>query len=151
MESEAWAVAEMTADHISQIAALEKACFSDPWTEDAFVYELENPLSLWLVFLDGETVAGYVGSQTVLDEADIMNVAVHPEYRRRGIAKALLIELERRLEENGVVTLALEVRASNDPAIRLYEKLGYTLAGVRKNYYFHPKEDALILKKQLHP
>ena len=96
-------------------------------------------------------MAGYVGSQTVLDEADLMNVAVHPAYRRKGIAQALLNELERRLEENGVVTVALEVRASNDSAIRLYEKLGYSLAGIRKNYYFKPKEDALILKKQLHP
>ena len=137
--------------HISQIAALERACFSDPWTEDAFLYELENPLSLWLAALDGETVAGYIGSQAVLDEADIMNVAVHPSYRRRGIAKALLQELERCLSEKGVEILALEVRASNEPAIRLYNQLGYTLAGIRKNYYFHPKEDALILKKHLHP
>lgn len=135
--------------HIPQITALEQACFSDPWTAEAFAYELENPLSLWLVALDGETVAGYVGSQAVLDEADIMNVAVHPAYRRRGIAGALLSELERRLAENGVLTLALEVRASNEPAIALYTKLGYSQVGLRKNYYFHPREDALILKKTL--
>ncbi len=151
MDNGQWTVARMTAGHIPQIAALEKACFSDPWTEDAFVYELDNPLSLWLTALDGETVAGYVGSQSVFEEADIMNVAVHPAYRRQGIGEALLCELERRLAEDGVETLALEVRVSNQPAISLYEKLGYSQAGLRKNYYFHPKEDALILKKRIKP
>ena len=144
-------LAVMQKEHIPQIAALERACFSDPWSERSFASELENPLSLWLVALSGETVTGYIGSQQMLDEADIMNVAVHPDCRRQGIADALLEELERRLAENGVRILALEVRASNAPAIALYEKRGYTQAGLRKNYYFHPREDALILKKQLHP
>ena len=135
--------------HIGQIAALERLCFSDPWSERSFASELENPLSLWLVALDGETVAGYVGSQSVLDEADVMNVAVHPAYRRQGIASALLAELERQLAQNGVGTLALEVRVSNSAAIALYTGRGYAQAGLRKNYYHHPKEDALILKKSV--
>lgn len=150
MESGKWKmIVPMEASHIPQIAALERACFSDPWSERSFASELENPLSLWLVALDGDTVAGYIGSQTVLDEADIMNVAVHPDYRRQRIADSLLSAMERRLAENGVRILALEVRASNAPAIALYEKRGYTQAGLRKNYYFHPREDALILKKNL--
>ena len=135
--------------HIGQIAALERLCFSDPWSERSFASELENPLSLWLVALDGETVAGYVGSQSVLDEADVMNVAVHPAYRRQRIASALLAELERQLAQNGVATLALEVRVSNSAAIALYTGRGYVQAGLRKNYYHHPKEDALILKKSV--
>ena len=139
----------MTREHIPQIAELEQACFSDPWSERSFASELENPLSLWLVACDGETVAGYAGAQAVLDEADVMNVAVRPEDRRRGIARALLLELEQRLAERGVQTLALEVRASNEAAIALYEGLDFEQAGLRKNYYFHPKEDALILKKQV--
>lgn len=139
----------MQPEHIPQIAALERECFSDPWSEQSFRSELGNPLSLWLVALDGETVAGYAGSQAVLDEADVMNVAVHPAFRRQGIAEALLKELEQRLFAGGVHTVALEVRASNEQAIALYHKLGYAQAGLRKNYYFHPKEDALILKKSV--
>ena len=139
----------MTREHIPQIAELEQACFSDPWSDRSFLSELENPLSLWLVALDGEAVAGDAGAQAVLDEADVMNVAVRPEDRRRGIARALLLELEQRLAERGVQTLALEVRASNEAAIALYEGLDFEQAGLRKNYYFHPKEDALILKKQV--
>ena len=142
-------IAALQKEHLPQVAALEKACFSDPWSTESFACELENPLSLWLVALDGETVAGYVGSQSVFDEADIMNVAVRTEYRRRGVARALLLELERRLAQNCVTTVALEVRASNEPARRLYAALGYAQAGLRKNYYFHPKEDALILKKSI--
>ena len=77
-------IAHMTAEHVPQVAALEKVCFSDPWSEKSVASELENPLSCWLVALDGETVAGYVGSQTVLDETDMMNIAVHPDFRRQG-------------------------------------------------------------------
>ena len=134
--------------HVPQIAELETVCFSDPWIEASIRSELDNPLSLWLVAMDGENVAGYVGSQTVIDESDIMNVAVAPAYRRRGIAGALLTELQKRLCANGVHSLTLEVRASNSPAIALYEALGYVQVGRRPNYYHKPKEDALILRKE---
>lgn len=143
-----WTIVPMRAEHVPQVAALERCCFSDPWSENSVASELTNPLSLWLVALDGETVAGYVGSQTVLDQADILNVAVSPDYRRRGIAGALLESLRIRLEEKDVCQLTLEVRVSNEPAIRLYENLGYVQVGLRRNYYFKPKEDALILRKE---
>ncbi len=140
-------IEQMTPCHISQIAALEKLCFSDPWPEAAIASELDNPLSLWLVAVEGERLAGYVGSQTVVDESDMMNIAVHPDFRRRGIAEALVTALVTGLDARGSRCLALEVRASNAPAIALYEKLGFSQAGLRKNYYRNPKEDALILKK----
>lgn len=141
-------IVPMTEEHVAQVAELEKFCFSDPWSENSVRSELENPLSLWLVALEGESVAGYVGSQTVLDEADIMNVAVSPANRRKGVARALLTALQTLLSGQGVHSLTLEVRASNDPAIALYEALGYVQVGRRPNYYHKPKEDALILRKE---
>lgn len=138
----------MTAAHVSQVAALEKECFSDPWSEKSVASELQNDLALWLVALDGETVAGYVGSQTVLGETDMMNVAVHPDYRRRGIAEKIVTTLVAELKKRGSHCLTLEVRQSNAPARALYEKLGFAHIGTRKNYYRNPREDGLILRKE---
>ncbi|MBQ5748758.1 MAG: ribosomal protein S18-alanine N-acetyltransferase [Oscillospiraceae bacterium] len=138
----------MTKDHVAQIAELEKRCFSDPWSETSIASELDNPLSLWFVAEQSGTVLGYVGSQSVLDEADMMNIAVCPEARRQGIALALVEALERALRHKGVIALTLEVRASNLPAKTLYEKIGFSEVGRRKNYYYHPTEDACILKKE---
>ena len=140
----------MTAPDVLQVAALERACFSDPWPEQVIARELENELSLWLVAAEGETVLGYVGSQTVLGEADMMNLAVDAEHRRQGIAAALVRALCAALRaEEGAEVLTLEVRESNEAAIRLYDALGFTEIGRRPNYYFHPKEDARILRKDL--
>ena len=138
----------MNEAHVAQIAQLEKRCFSDPWSENSIRSELTGRLSLWVVALDGDTFAGYIGSQRVLGESDMMNVEVAPEYRRRGIAQALILELIRRLSQQGNRSLMLEVRASNTPAITLYHKLGFAQVGRRPNYYRNPKEDALILRKE---
>lgn len=142
-------IEKMNERHVAQIAALEKLCFSDPWSEGSIASELNNPLSLWLVALDGEQVAGYIGSQSVMGESDMMNVAVHPDCRRQGIAEALIKELQQQLQALGNNCLTLEVRASNESAIALYEKLNFEQVGRRPNYYRHPKEDALILRKEL--
>ena len=139
---------QMTDAHVAQIAELEKLCFSDPWSEKSVASELNNRLSLWLVALDGDTVAGYVGSQSVLDQADMMNIAVHPDYRRQGIGRDLVLALSDALKEKGIRGLMLEVRASNAPAIALYEQLGFVQIGLRPNYYRNPKENALILRKE---
>ena len=139
----------MTDAHVSQVAEIEKLCFSDPWSENSIASELDNRLSLWLVAVDGDTVAGYIGSQSVLDEADMMNVAVHPDYRRQGIGRDLVLALADALKEKGIRGLMLEVRQSNAPAIALYESLGFCQVGLRPNYYRNPKEDALILRKVL--
>ena len=143
-------IERMQASHTVQIAALEQANFSAPWDEASIRGELDNPLALWLAAVDENgTVLGYVGSQSCFGDADILNVCVAPEARRRGLAEALMTELERRLIPKGVEKITLEVRTSNEPAIRLYEKLGYSQVGTRKNYYEKPREDALILQKQL--
>ena len=151
--------------HIGAIAALEAANFSAPWDEASIRAELENPLALWLAAegeaaegqaAEGEAaegeerpLLGYVGSQSCFEDADILNVCVAPEARRQGLAEALMRELETRLIPKGIEKITLEVRASNEPAIRLYEKLGYSQVGTRKNYYEKPREDALILQKSL--
>ena len=141
-------IVTMTSDHVPQVAALEKECFSDPWSQRSVASELENPLALWLVWEEDGRVLGYVGSQTVLDETDMMNVAVSAQARRRGIAQALVEALVIQLKQRGSRCLTLEVRASNAPAICLYEKLGFRQVGRRPNYYSHPKEDGLILRKE---
>ena len=139
---------KMNASHVAQIAQLEKICFSDPWSERSVASELENKLSCWLVAMEGEQVAGYIGSQTVCGETDMMNVAVHPDHRRKGIAETLILALIAQLKAMESHCLTLEVRASNAPAISLYEKLGFSEIGRRKNYYRNPREDALILRKE---
>ncbi len=139
---------KMGAEHTQQVAQLEQECFSDPWSIHSINRELTNPLSLWLVALDGDVVAGYVGSQSVLGEADMMNIAVAPEYRRTGVAKGLIGTLIDALRSENVHSLTLEVRVSNEAAIRLYDLLGFQQVGRRPNYYHNPKEDALILRKE---
>ena len=141
-------IVEMNPTHVAQVAELEKLCFSDPWSEKSVASELENELSLWLIAEENGVVLGYVGSQTVLDETDMMNVAVHPDRRRLGIAAALITELVSQLKKRGSRCLKLEVRVSNEGAIALYETLGFVKLGLRKNYYRNPKEDALILGKE---
>lgn len=138
----------MTARHVAQIAQLETLCFSAPWSEQSIASELQNPLSLWLVAAEGECVVGYIGSQSVLGEADMMNVAVHPDHRRRGIARALIEALCAALAQADVHSLTLEVRASNAAAIALYETMGFATVGLRPNYYRHPREDARIMRKE---
>ena len=139
---------EMKQIHVAQVAELEKLCFADPWSEKSIASELGNIWSYWVVALDGERVVGYIGSQSSADESDVMNVAVHPDYRRRGIAESLIEVLIRELKNRGSHALMLEVRDSNEPAIALYEKLGFQQVGLRKNYYHNPKEHARILRKQ---
>ena len=141
-------IVKMKECHVSAVAALEKICFSDPWSENSVSSELKNKLSLWLVAEENGTVAGYIGSQTCGEESDVMNVAVHPDFRRRGIAEALVNALVEELKAIGSHCLTLEVRASNVPAIALYEKMGFSEIGRRKNYYRNPREDALILRKE---
>ena len=141
-------IMQMTSAHVPQVARLERVCFQDPWSEQSIASELENPLSLWLVAMEEDRLLGYVGSQTVLDETDMMNVAVDPAARRQGVARALIQELTAQLKQRGSRKLSLEVRASNLGAIRLYESLGFVRLGCRPGYYRNPREDAWILGKE---
>ena len=142
-------IVKMNEAHVVSVAAIEKECFGvDAWSEKSVASELTNQLSLWLVAVDGDRVAGYVGSQTVCDETDMMNVAVTADYRRQGLGEKLVLALVEELKAMGSQCLTLEVRDSNTPARTLYEKLGFQQIGLRKNYYRNPKEDAYILRKE---
>ena len=139
-------IIKMNAAHVVAVAGLEKQCFSTPWSLRSITSELSNPLSYWIVAVNGENeVLGYAGSQAVLDEADVMNVAVAPAARNQGLASRLMTALMVALADRGVHRLSLEVRASNYAAISMYQKLGFLQAGIRPGYYTDPKEDALIL------
>ena len=139
----------MTADHLGEVAELERICFSMPWSRKMLAEELDNALSAFLVALDDEgRVAGYAGLQVVLDEGYITNVAVRPDCRRRGVAGKLLQVFLDFAQGNRLAFLTLEVRASNYDAIALYGSRGFRSVGQRKNYYEHPKEDALIMTRE---
>ena len=135
----------MTEEHIPAIAALERSCFSHPWSEDALRAELWNDSAVILV-AEGEdgTVLGYAGLQTVLDEGYINNVAVDPRFRRQGVGGELIAAFVR-FGAARLAFLTLEVRASNAAAIALYRKYGFRQAGRRRGYYEDPREDALLM------
>lgn len=142
-------IVPMNADHLDEVAELERICFSTPWSRNMLAEELDNALSAFLVALDdGGKVVGYAGLQVVLDEGYITNVAVRPECRRQGVAGKLLQVFLDFAQGNGLAFLTLEVRASNYDAIALYGSRGFRSAGRRKNYYEHPKEDAIIMTKE---
>ena len=142
-------IVPMQQSHIAQITALEKQCFSDPWSETSVRSELSNPLSFWLVAQEDGKLIGYVGSQSVAPEADVMNLAVAPEWRNKGVGRALMTALIAQLHSRGITALFLEVRVGNTPAQNLYQSLGFVEAGRRPKYYVNPTEDALILRKEL--
>lgn len=136
----------MTSAHLDQVADIEKLCFSDPWSRRMLSEHLENECAATLVAQGSDgTVLGYAGLLVVLDEGYITNVAVRPDYRRQGIAGELLNVFRRFAEGNKLAFLTLEVREGNTPARALYTKYGYKEVGVRKNYYDHPKENAVIM------
>lgn len=138
-------IGTMEERHIAALAEIERQCFSAPWSEKALSEELNSDKSLFLVAEEGDTVLGYVGCQTVLDEGYITNVAVHPAARRRGVARMLLQSLQETALQRGLTFVTLEVRVSNAAAIALYENAGYVPVGTRKGFYQNPKEDALLM------
>ncbi len=136
----------VTAAHIGQMAEIEKLCFPDPWSRQLLEEMLYLPgTAAFAAVSEDGAVLGYTSAQTVLDEGYINNVAVRPEYRRQGIASDLLETLRRRGAELGLAFLTLEVRESNKAAQALYTKHGYLEVGCRRNYYEHPKEDAILM------
>ena len=136
--------------HIDQMAEIEIECFSVPWSRETLLEELDNPYAHYVVCTDGDgNVVGYIGSRIVMDEADITNVAVRPQYRRKGIGFALVSAMLDRMTAGGVRYVLLEVRESNQPAQNCYARAGFTVVGRRKKYYEKPEEDALLMGREL--
>lgn len=130
---------------LAALAALEAEIFASPWTEAQLSGYLEPGKHLFLVAEEGDRIIGYVNAMTVLDEGYIGNVAVTPGHRRQGVGDALLAALTALGRERGLAFLTLEVRESNLPARRLYEKHGFRPAGRRRGYYSRPREDAILM------
>ena len=140
-------IVSMEREHISEIAKLEKICFSEPWSENTILESFMAGTKFFVATL-GDKVLGYVGISSIIDEGYITNIAVFPEYRNKGIGKALLERLFSFARDNSLSFVSLEVRESNSVAIALYEKLGFKLEGKRKNFYSAPQEDACIMTKR---
>ena len=142
----------MNADHLDEVAELERICFSTPWSRNMLAEELDNQLSAFLVAVDdADRVVGYAGVQVILDEGYITNVAVRPECRRQGVAGKLLQVFLDFARANQLAFLTLEVRESNYSAIALYGTRGFRSVGRRRNYYEHPREDAIIMTREFAP
>ncbi len=134
-------------DFIESIAAIERLCFSDPWSAGSLLEEVDNPNAVFLVCRQkGGPVVGYAGFLYVLDEGYIANIAVHPAFRRSGVGDALMKGLLSEARLRGLSFLTLEVRRGNLPAVGLYKKYGFIPCGLRRGFYEKPREDALLMK-----
>ncbi len=139
-------IREMTVKDISQVVEIENACFSLPWSEKSFQESIIREDTLFLVSEEQVSIiTGYIGMYISYDEGSITNVAVSPEYRKKGFGEALVSAAKEKAREKQVEKIFLEVRVSNSPAIALYKKMGFENLGVRKNFYDHPREDAYIM------
>ena len=137
------------ADDLDGIARIERESFSDPWSRESIARLIGSDAALCLTAKAGGEVAGYAFMYVVGDESELLNIAVAPDARRRGIARAMMREALTGAAALGAVVTYLEVRASNDPAAALYSSLGFERIGSRKNYYRYPTEDAVLMAKVL--
>lgn len=140
-------IEKMCANHIEEIVEIEKLCFSRPWSYEALAEELSNPLAVFFVAVIGSRVVGYAGMHHIIDEGYITNIAVHPDFRRNGIATALVEKLDAYAKKECLSMLTLEVRQSNAAAINIYKRAGFDSEGLRKGFYDAPKENAVIMTK----
>lgn len=141
----AYTVRRAGAGDVQAIARIEQSCFSAPWSEALILAGLQKENDLFYIAECGGEAAGYIGLNRVLDESYLYNLAVLPQYRRRGIGEALLRHACSEMFGTGASFVSLEVRRSNRAAIALYEKLGFQRAGERKDFYSAPTEDAVIM------
>ncbi|MBQ2705829.1 MAG: ribosomal protein S18-alanine N-acetyltransferase [Agathobacter sp.] len=139
-------IREMTLQDVPAVAEIEKKCFSLPWSEQSLIDSVVREDTLFLVCEDARNIVGYIGMYLSFDEGDITNVAVAPAQRKKGYGEALVAKAIALAKERDLEMILLEVRVSNTPAISLYKKMGFEELGLRKKFYEHPVEDALIMK-----
>jgi [ribosomal protein S18]-alanine N-acetyltransferase len=136
-------------EDLDGIMAIERNSFTSPWSYNIFIQETVNPISVIFVarqFLDGKrNIIGYTLCWLVADELHVERIAVRNDVRQRGIATSLLKEVMKYSTKSNIARATLEVRNSNFPAIHLYEKLGFSKKGIRRDYYTNPTEDAIIM------
>jgi ribosomal-protein-alanine N-acetyltransferase len=142
------AIRRMQEADVAAVAALEMENFSMPWSAQAFTDVLCREDVIFLVACEEDRILGYVGVYCSLDEGEITNVCVAASARRKGIGEQLLTELFKHLQGQGIHRVILEVRTGNTPAIRLYEKLGFRVAGTRRDFYERPREDAYVMVRE---
>ena len=130
---------------IANVVEVETKCFEIPWSKESFENELKNKLALYLVAKVDEKAVGYIGVWKIFDEGHITNVAVHPDFRGNGLARALISELLSLCRKDGIISFTLEVRESNIVAQNLYKSFGFVECGKRKAYYSDNNEDAIIM------
>lgn len=138
-------IRSMRAEDATKVASLEAEIFSQPWSENAFLDSLRLLDTIFLVAEESGVIQGYIGMYLAVDEGEITNVAVDPACRRRGIGEGLLTEMKKRAADHKIARIVLEVRVSNEGAIRLYEKQGFSSVGIRRGFYEFPREDARIM------
>lgn len=138
-------IRKMTTDDIDRVAELEELIFSVPWSKSSFFDAVNSKDDIYLVAEAEGVICGYCGLWGVVGEGQITNVAVAPDFRRRGIARIMLKELLERAEAEGINEFTLEVRESNTGAFSLYKQLGFEEVGIRKNFYSKPTENAIIM------
>ena len=144
-------IVPMCEAHVAEMAELEQVCFSMPWSYIMLRDELLNDFAVYYVAEIEGKVAGYAGIHMIFDDGHITNVAVHPDFRRNGIASALIDKLTRVADRSGVRKITLEVRESNEAAISLYTGKGFKPTAIRKNYYNLPNENAILMTRKLTP
>jgi len=142
-------IRDMQEEDIQSVLKIEKMSFSFPWAESSFFNEVHKPRSLTKVAVVDDEIAGYLCAEYVLDEGHVLDLAIHPDYRRMGIATALVEHILEELKERACRFLYLEVRASNYLAKRLYQGFGFRIVGTRKKYYVSPIEDAVIMMLEI--
>jgi ribosomal-protein-alanine N-acetyltransferase len=140
---------KMQATDIPEVLKIERISFTTSWSENAFLKEIHKLYSLTKVAVLGDKVIGYICANYIMDEGHIMNLAVHHNFRRRGIGTKLVEEILDELKENDCRYIYLEVRFSNLRARNFYERFGFRVAGIRRNYYSSPIEDAALMMRKL--
>ncbi|MCL2048930.1 MAG: ribosomal protein S18-alanine N-acetyltransferase [Defluviitaleaceae bacterium] len=135
--------------HVDQMYEIEKEAFSIPWTKTSIAYEISQDMCICFVAIQGERVIGHVYMRHIMDEGEIINIAVRQTERSKGVAGFLLKALLKAAKECNIKSITLEVRESNFPAISLYKKFGFTNQGIRKEYYSQPFEDGIIMGKYM--